>query len=578
MSARTVLASLAVSLLFLSISAAPNSTFENPILPGFYPDPSCIFLKDWDNTFFCASSSFNAFPGIPIHTSKDLRNWKLIGNVLNRPEQLPQLAITNGSTSGIWAPTIRYHDETFYLITTLVQDKKPDDDPTRWDNIIFKSKNPYDPLSWSNAVHFEHVGYDPSLFWHQDGKVYVTGAHAWKVGPGIVQTTINLDTGALDSPWTFIWNGTGGLAPEGPRIYLKDGYYYLMVAEGGTGLDHMETIARSKDIDGPYEPCPFNPILTNANTTSLFQTVGHAELFQDASNNWWGVALSTRSGPSYLNYPMGRETVLAPVTWKAGEWPVWTQISGKMSGWPMPQQNRNIRGIGPYVDDGDNIQFTPGSGIPSHFLYWRLPIESSYKVSPAQHPNTLRLKPSRLNLTALDGNFAGAEGQTFIGRRQSHSLFTYSVNMEFQPKLEEEEAGVSFFLTQNHHADLGVVLLPSSSNNSSLVPHLRFRAVSYVPVPATVLVPVPSAWLNKKLTMEIKAVNVTHYSMSAGLANARNGEKMTIAYAPGEILSWGFTGTLLGVFATTNGGKVTDSSAPAYFSNWLYTDLMQIRA
>lgn len=165
-----------------SVLAAGNTTYSNPILPGFHPDPSCIYVPEWDNTFFCASSSFNAFPGIPLHASKDLQNWKLIGHVLNRREQLPRLAETNRSTSGIWAPTLRFNNNTFWLVTTLVDDDRPQSDDSRWDNIIFKGNDPYDPASWSNAIHFDFVGYDTEPFWDVDGKTYITGAHAWQVG------------------------------------------------------------------------------------------------------------------------------------------------------------------------------------------------------------------------------------------------------------------------------------------------------------------------------------------------------------------------------------------------------------
>ena len=146
----------------------PNSTFTNPILPGFHPDPSCIFVPEWNNTFFCASSSFEAFPGIPIHASKDLQNWKLVSNALNRPEQLPALSITNKSTSGIWAPALRYHEGTFYILTTLVFDDRDAADSSRWDNMIFKSADPMSSSSWSDPVHFNFTGYDTSPFWDEE--------------------------------------------------------------------------------------------------------------------------------------------------------------------------------------------------------------------------------------------------------------------------------------------------------------------------------------------------------------------------------------------------------------------------
>ncbi|KAK3350039.1 glycosyl hydrolase [Lasiosphaeria hispida] len=569
-----------------------NSSFANPILPGFHPDPSCLFVPEWDDTFFCASSSFNAFPGIPIHASKDLQNWKLIGHVLNRREQLPRLAETNRSTSGIWAPTLRFNNNTFWLVTTLVDDDRPQADFTRWDNVIFKSKDPYNAASWSNAIHFNFTGYDTEPFWDVDGKVYITGAHAWQVGPYIQLAEADLDTGKLGE-WQIIWNGTGGMAPEGPHIYHKDGWYYILAAEGGTGLDHMVTMARSRNLAGPYVSNPSNPVLSNANTTDLFQTVGHADLFQDKSGNWWGVALSTRSGPNYINYPMGRETVMTAVSWPKGEWPTFSPISGESSGWAMPHAAKDIRGIGPFITEGDDVTFTANTTLPAHFTHWRYPQPSSFTISPPEKPNTLRLTPSFLNLTALNGNYAGPQhgpdGQTFVGRRQQDTLFTFSVDLSFAPTAPDEEAGVTAFLTQNHHLDFGVALLPASASTAAfpgtnatvegvdapgaLIPQVRFRGASYVPVPAPVVAPLPRAWRGGALTLEIKAANATHYSFSMGPAGRRF-EMRTVLVASNDAVSWGFTGTILGVYATTNGGK---GSTPGYFSKWKYTPQGQFR-
>ena len=141
----TSLSSLFLALILVNESSAHNSTILNPILPGFHPDPSCIFVPEWNNTFFCASSSFEAFPGIPIHASKDLQHWKHVSNVLSRVEQLPDLAITNRSTSGIWAPALRYHKGTFWMMTTLVHDERPADDDGRWDNVSWSTSSQVDP-------------------------------------------------------------------------------------------------------------------------------------------------------------------------------------------------------------------------------------------------------------------------------------------------------------------------------------------------------------------------------------------------------------------------------------------------
>ncbi|KAF2657932.1 glycoside hydrolase family 43 protein [Lophiostoma macrostomum CBS 122681] len=562
------------ALLFTSLASAelPN-TFSNPILPGFHPDPSCIHVPE-DETVYCASSSFNVFPGIPIHASKDLAAWKLVGNVLNRPAQLPDLAISNGSTSGIWAPALRKYKDTFYLVTTLVHDKRAPDDPTRWDNVIFETKDLWNESAWSDAVHFDFVGYDTSPSWDEEGNSYIVGSHAYHVQPGIHLARVDLHTGHVQENWTNLWNGTGGLAPEGPHLYEKDGYHYLMIAEGGTGLEHMETIARSRNLYGPYEPNPANPILTNANTSSYFQTVGHADLFQDDRGDWWGVALSTRSGPEYVTYPMGRETVLTNVTWPNGSWPIFNDpIEGTMQGWTLPQASGVLPGNGNLVSEGDDdLQFERGSRLPPHFVHWRPPIAESYSTSPEGHPNSLRLRPSSLNLTGLDGNAGGPGGQTLVTRRQVDTLFTYHVELDYRPETIEEEAGVTLFLTQNHHARLGIAMLPVG-NTTTLAPHCRFQAISYLPVPESFITPVPSAWHDKPLTLEIKAINVTHYTFSAGPAD-KSAPLEVLVYVPGSIVSWGFTGTLLGVYATSNGGN---GSTPAYISHWNYRGEGQVR-
>ncbi|KXH45901.1 beta-xylosidase [Colletotrichum nymphaeae SA-01] len=431
---------------------------------------------------------------------------------------------------------------TYDLIHVLLLDSS---NSVHGSKIIFKAQDPFDPASWTDAVHFEFEGYDTEPFWDDDGKTYINGAHAWKIGPWIQQAEADLNTGKVGE-WKTIWNGTGGMAPEGPHIYRKDGYYYLLAAE---------------------------------------------DLFQDVSGNWWCVALATRSGLEWLNFPMGRETIMTSVRWNEREWPYFTPVEGKMSGWEMPLENLDIDGSGPLISlgavEGDAFDFPPNSTLPAHFTYWRYPIESSYIVSPPEKLNSLRLTPSKLNLTALNGNYAGPDGQTFIGRRQQDTLFSYSVELDFQPTEEEEEAGVTVFLTQNHHLDLGVVLLPASSSTQAFPGHnfstggnptdlklqFRFRAMSYVAVPADVVAPVPEDWLDKPLRLEIRAANMTHYSFSAGPAGSAFQTK-TLLYASNDAVSWGFTGVFLGVYSTSN-GRIGDT--PAYISNWRYTPEVQFR-
>lgn len=294
---------------------------------------------------------------------------------------------------------------------------------------------------------------------------------------------------------------------------------------------------------------------------------------------------------------MGRETVLTPVSWPSGsDFPVWSQISGTISSWPLPNpKNKTIPDgpmSGPYINKGDHItNFSITSKQLAHFTHWRFPNLLHYEVSPPERKGTLKLNPSTLNLTGLEnGNYAGAQGQAFVGRRQQDTLFRYAIDLDFVPENEEDEAGVSVFLTQNHHLDLGIVLLPAGSATGSfpghnfsssvtegdLVPHVRFRGISYVPVPEPVVVPLPEKWMGGSLTMEIKAINFTHYAFSVGPAGRRS-EMQTVVTASSAPVSWGFTGTILGVYCTSNGRRENGVGTPIYVAKWVYEGQGQFR-
>jgi beta-xylosidase len=549
-----------------TLSLIQNSTYTNPILPGWHSDPSCIFVADEHNSFFCATSSFLTFPGMPIYTSKDLVHWRLASHVFSRESQVPQIGNTTVQNGGLWATTIEYHEGKFYAIVSYTPEV-----PFVVTGYVFTTSDPYNS-AWSDPLVFPLIDIDPNLYWDDDGTTYMQFS-------GIHQQTIDLETGVL-GPASIIWTGFTMYIPEGPRMFKKDGYYYLMIAEGGTELGHHEAIARSTAIWGPYEGYSGNPILTATNTTQYFQTVGHAALFQDPTGNWWGTALGTRSGPAWTNYPMGRETVLFPVTWNDGDWPVLQPVRGQMDGWPLPPQTRAVEGIGPFVEDPDIVDFPPGTTIPAHFLHWRFPPKDAFTVSPEGHPNTLQLRPSKSNLTSSEP-MATTERLSLIMRVQTDTLFSFSVDVVlFKPKLQEEEVGVTAFLTQTQHLDLGIVLLPSSNDsltgNATLAPHLRFR-VTNVPALAgnfngtvsTVIKLVPEDWLNAPIRLQIDAANETHYSLSAA-SSKENLQSEQMGIAPATILSGGdgeFTGTLVGVYATSNGGSGTTES---YVSRWRY--------
>ena len=526
---------ICLTLLGQGLCSTMAKSYTNPILPGWNSDPSCTFVSE-HNTFFCTTSSFLAFPGIPIYASKDLTDWRLASNALNRPEQLPELSFNGQQNEGIWASTIRYRNGTFYLITSYISFAK-------WQPklLLFTTTDPYDDSAWSDPVHVENPAndIDPDIFWDDDGKTYMS------IAAGVYISEINTSTGAATEPFR-VWNGTGDRNPEGPHIYKKDGYYYLLIGEGGTETNHSATIARSRDIRGPYEGDPNNPLLTAKDTDNYFQTVGHADLFQDAKGNWWGVALATRSGPAWEVYPMGRETVLVPAKWEEGQWPVLEPVRGRMSG-PLLTKNKDIPGDGHWVDDPDIVDFPPGSVLPKHFAFWRPPKTSLFSISPPGHPNTLRISPSRVNLTADAAFQPLVDGLAFVARKQLATLFDYSVDVSFNPKVADEEAGISVFLTQLQHIDLGIVNLPDK-HTGNFVPTLRFRVEASgkpnTTVPDTNLFPLPRSWLKGPIRLSVSAKKDDTYVFSAAPASKPR-EVKVVGEASAGIVSGGsgpFTG------------------------------------
>ncbi|KAI0974176.1 glycosyl hydrolase [Xylaria arbuscula] len=253
----------------LASANASNSTYYNPVLSGWHSDPSCTQIN---GTFYCVTSSFIIFPALPIYASKNPINWKLVSHAWNHDSQLPGLSASSpAQQDGMYAAaTLRYRDGRFHVICEYIIMS------AGVTGVIFESTDPFDEAAWSDPVIFQSISYDSNLFWDDDGKTYMATA-------GVALQEVDLARGELIQRPVSIWNGTGGTSPEGPHLYKKDGYYYLMIAEGGTGTNHSITIARSRSLTCPCEAYENNPILTNRGTDEYFQTVGHGDLFQDTA-------------------------------------------------------------------------------------------------------------------------------------------------------------------------------------------------------------------------------------------------------------------------------------------------------
>lgn len=304
------------------------SIAQNPILPGFYPDPSIIRVED---DFYIVNSSFEYFPAIPIWHSRDLVNWRQIGNAINRVEQ--GLDLTDVAPSGgVQAATIRHHNGVFYITSTRVKRQWPGSDY----HFVVTATDINGP--WSNCHFIEDAyGIDSSLFFDGDKAYFL--ANRLKAQPKnetdteIWMSEIDLTTFKLIGEKHILWDGTGGIFPEGPRMYKRNGWYYLLIAEGGTLHFHTTTIARSQSVTGPFESSPRNPILTHKHLAREHpvHNVGHADMVELKDGSWWGVALASRPrggfydggnvkwsfGGYYRN--LGRETFIFPVTWPADD-------------------------------------------------------------------------------------------------------------------------------------------------------------------------------------------------------------------------------------------------------------------
>jgi alpha-N-arabinofuranosidase len=406
------------------------SVLKNPVLPGFHPDPSiCRVGAD----YYLATSSFEYFPGVPLFHSRDLVSWRQLGHALTRRTQL-ELGKTK-SSKGIFAPTLRYHQGTFYLVTTHVEGGG---------NFFVTAADPAGPWSEPIWIREQAWGMDPSLLFDDDGKVYFT-RHGGGERGGVYQAEIDIKTGELAAEPRLIYSGTGGVWPEGPHLYKHGGYYYLLLAEGGTSYNHMVTLARSKSPYGPFVGAPQNPILTHKNQRELpIQALGHADLFQAENQSFWLVLLGVRpadmSEGDRGHHHLGRETFLAPVSWDAQGWLVVNEnapIQPKMtvSGLPEPQPWP----LEPRRDHFDQTE------LGHRYVFVRNPEPGSWSLSA---------RPGFLRLTGNKATLSEAESPAFVGRRQQHFNCTLSTLVDFEPTHPDQEAGLVLRQNDDNHYDL----------------------------------------------------------------------------------------------------------------------------
>jgi alpha-N-arabinofuranosidase len=480
----------------------PNEpvTFHNPVIPGFWSDPSvCRVGED----YYLVNSTFEYFPGVPVFHSKDLVNWELIGYCIDRATQLP-------TGLNIFATTIRYHEGTFYMITTNL---------AGGGNFYVTATNPAGP--WSDPIFIKAEGIDPDLFFDDDGKTYV-------ISSTFELYEIDLKTGKFLTGGWKIFNGNGGRYAEGPHIYKKDGFYYLMDAEGGTEEAHSETIARSKDIWGPYNPNPANPILAHANAAGQgnpIQGVGHADMVQAQEGSWWMVFHGYRSVGDGTNHILGRETCLAPVTWPKHGWLV---VNG--NGTVTVDMTCPTLPLKPF----------PAQPTRNEFDSDKLPLEWNFLRYPVMANYSLTERKGYLRISGSEQTIEDQKSPTFVGKRIQAMNFTASTQVDFNPGANDE-AGMTL-LNNGAHFD---ILIRQSNGKRVLVSRLRFGVVVHESE-EVVLKPGPV-----KLAITCNRLFFS-FSYAQGDEAFKDIEKVNSKFLSSETAG-GFTGLYVGLYATGNG-------------------------
>ncbi|MBR2660148.1 MAG: family 43 glycosylhydrolase [Clostridia bacterium] len=300
------------------LGISPDQCYRNPVLRGFHPDPSAVRVQD---DYYLVTSSFFLFPGLPVFHSRDLVHWQEIGHVVTDLDSSGLASLPGGF--GYWAPDISFYRGRFWVVATLRRNEKP----FRL-QMITSSADPRGP--WDPPKFLPLDGIDPSLFTDEDGRRYIL------LNPGAMIAEINENGDPVSKP-RMISFGSARIKPEGPHLIRRNGWYYLFLAEGGTGEGHIETALRSKNLYGPYESCPFNPILGRKNRLSPVQRSGHGKPVQLPDGRWYMVYLCSRpvAGMSLL----GRETALDPMTWTADGWPMVNSLKGPSCLQPLPFPN-----------------------------------------------------------------------------------------------------------------------------------------------------------------------------------------------------------------------------------------------
>lgn len=516
--------------------------FTNPILAGFYPDPSICRAG---NDYYIVTSSFAYFPGLPIFHSIDLVNWKQVGHAMDRNSQLDH---TNAGVSrGLFAPTIRYNKGTFYIICTLID---------KGGNFIITAKDPKGP--WSDPVWLPQVdGIDPSIYFENDNtyitynsippdnKPFYNGHRTIRIIAFDLKQMKTIGdnkiivNGGVDISKKPVWI-------EAPHIFKKNGWYYLICAEGGTAYNHSEVVFRSRNVDGPYVPSENNPILTqrhlDPNRNNPVTTAGHADLIETPAGEWYAVFLACRPYRDD-HYNIGRETFMAPVEW-INEWPVINpgfeaiQYSYPAAFSSTTKISSQFSGNFLFKDFFDDPK------LSYRYIFLRNPENGIY-----------RLANSSLSLPLKTTTVAQKKNPAFVGFRQSHHKGYAATSVRFNAADDKEKAGLLIFQNEKHY----YFLCKSVKNNKPVIQLIRSGETEEVLAEATLD-------NDKPVNLKIQANNDTYTFCFSQLKNEWTVLKEGIdATFLSTKTAGGFVGCIYAMYATSNGIETKNTAVFDWF-------------
>lgn len=476
--------------------------YQNPIIRGFYPDPS---VCEANGKYYLVSSSFQYFPGVPLFESTDLVNWTQIGHVLSELSQVELHQVR--SSGGVFAPTIRFNEGRFYMVTNNNSTNK---------NFYVYTDNIYG--KWSSPIEVDQGGIDPSIFF-EDGRAYfISNGYDDDGNSGVIQCEINIETGEKLTESKCIWTGAGGRYLESPHMYKIGDYYYLVVAEGGTEYGHMVAYSRSESVWGPFENYPHNPVLTNRNKAPyIIQAIGHGDLIQDNNGNWYIVTLGFRQIGTWEPYHhLGREVFLTPISFGADGWFTAGKDGTTDFEYEIP---------GAFTQHRKNEYTFENTDWSLDWIYLR-----------DAHFDNYSLSSDRAILKGTDITLEDADTPTFIGIRQ------LDFNMDLRVELalsgnEASEAGVTMYMSENEHYDIAVT---KAENGYNAILKLNIGEAKHTKCS------IPIAGDSATLIIRSTA---THYSFYI----ENNGEEKYLGqghtkYLSSEVAS-GFTGVVMGLYA-----------------------------